>query len=310
MILAYVFAVLRSAIYGTTVYFTGSLTETVDVLDILALRFLMSFVVLWILKTTRILKLNVRTRDIFRKQNRSSYMRSLLLASLFEPVLYMLFETIGISATTGITAGVILALSPFSSCVCEALILKEKTTWLHKLFLAIRVAGVCYIALNTRSTEGKDTAYGIAFLVLTVISGSLFSVFSRHSSAAFSSMERTYITAAVGMLAFNGVNVVRHFIQGDILSYFDPYFDPANMLGFFVLAVVSTIVATGLNNYALARAHPSTLAAFAGVSTLVTVTIGVCTGEAFLPFHAIGLTLIVIGMVGVAYLGLRGDHTI
>ena len=43
--LAYLFALLKSVIYGTTYLFTGNLTETVDVLDVLALRFLLSMLV-------------------------------------------------------------------------------------------------------------------------------------------------------------------------------------------------------------------------------------------------------------------------
>ena len=46
LFLAYLFAVLKSTIYGLSIFFTKSLTENVDVIDILALRFLLSFVVI------------------------------------------------------------------------------------------------------------------------------------------------------------------------------------------------------------------------------------------------------------------------
>ncbi len=308
MFLTYLFAILRSAVYGSTVYFTGSLTANVDVLDVLALRFLMSFVVLWLLKVTRLLKISVGIGDVFKRSDRSANMRSLLLAALFEPILYMLFETLGISMSTGITAGVILSLAPISSCICETLILKERTTGWQRVFLLIRVLGVSYIALHTKSSDGKDTVLGILFLLLAVISGSLFGVFSRQSSKAFSSMERTYVTAALGMLAFNGVNVVRHLIAGDILRYFEPYFNVDNLIGFFVLAVMSTIVATAMNNYALAHAQPSVLAAFGGVATLTTVTVSVCTGEPLMPYHLMGLVMIVVGMIGVGVINIRRER--
>ena len=47
--LAYLFALLKCVIYGSTIFFTTKLTAQVDVLDLLALRFLLSFVVLWAL---------------------------------------------------------------------------------------------------------------------------------------------------------------------------------------------------------------------------------------------------------------------
>ena len=66
---AYLFAILKNVVYGTTIFFTGALTESADVLDVLALRFLMSFVVFWLLKVTRIVKINVSVKDFFVKNS-------------------------------------------------------------------------------------------------------------------------------------------------------------------------------------------------------------------------------------------------
>lgn len=308
-ILAYCFAVLKNAIYGTTIFFTGTLSATVDVLDILALRFLMSLVVFWLLKVTRVVKINVGVVDFFRRGPRAAAMKSVLLTALFEPVLYMLFETLGISMTSGITAGVILSLSAVTSCIFEILILKENSTLLQKFFLALGIFGAIYIAVNANADSGKDTPLGILFILLTVIAGSLFSTFSRKSSKSFSAMEITYVSCMLGAIIFNAVNVVRHLIVGDILHYFDPYFDPANLVGFFVLAILSTIIATCMNNFALSKMQASTMAAFGGISTLVTVVVSVWLGgEVLYPYHFIGFSFILIRMVGVSVIAIRRDR--
>lgn len=304
--LAYLFTILKYVIYGTSVFFTGSLSENVDVLDILALRFLVSFVVLYLLKIFRIVKINVGVKDVFKKTERSKYIKSLLLAAIFEPVLYMLFETWGISMTTGITTAVILSLSPISSCICESIILKEKTTLMQKILLGLGIIGVIYISVNTSTTDGKDSIAGILFIVLAVISGSLFMVFSRKSSSHFNSMEVTYFSALLGMIAFNSVNIVRHISSGDILEYFSPLFNIQNLIGFVFLAIVSTIVATGMNNFALSKIQTSTASAFSGLSTVVTITVGVIFGgEHLYYFHYIGITLILIRMIGVSYISIK-----
>lgn len=310
LFLTYLSAVLRSVIYGTSVLFTGNLTAKVDVLDVLALRFLMSFAVLWLLKITRILKIEVGIKEVVRKSKRSSFVLPLLLAAVLESVLCVAFETLGISLSTGVTAGVILSLTPIAVCVAESLILKEKTTWLQKLFLIIGVAGVCYIVIHTGNTQGSTSWFGILFLFLSVVSGALFCVFSRRSSQAFSAMERTYVISIPGMLVFNTINVVRHLIQGDIGSYFAPYANWENLIGFVFLAVLSTIVATGMNNFALARAQASTLSAFGGLTTVTTVVIGALSGEKLHLFHAVGLSMIFIGMIGVSYIQIKRDKKI
>ncbi len=308
-VIAYLFAVLKNVVYGTTVFFTSELTESVDVLDVLALRFLLSFFVMWLLKTARVLRISVGVKDFSKKNPRRGAIKYVLLTALFEPVLYMLFETLGVSMTTNITAGVILSLGAVTSCICEIIFLKEDSTLLQKVFLGMGIFGAIYIAVNTDVTTGENSVVGILFVFLAVVTGSLFAVFSRKSSRSFGAMEVTYVSCMLGAVAFNAANVVRHLFVGDILHYFDPYFDVQNLLGFFFLGVVSTIVATGMNNFALGRMQSSTMAAFGGISTLVTIAVGVLLGgEQLESYHIVGIVFIVARMVGVSYIAIKRDR--
>lgn len=306
MVLAYLFTILKNVIYGASVYFTSTLSNSTDVLDLLSLRFLMSFAALFLLKTTGVLKIKVGVRDIFKPTERHAFVRPLLLSALFEPLLYMMLETLGITMTTGITAGVILSLPPVFSSIFEVLILKEHSSMLKKIFLAIGVVGVIYIAVNTNSSAGKDTPLGILCLVAAVISGCLYGVFSRKSSSHFSAFEISYVASMMSATFFNGVNVIRHLFKGDLLHYFDPYFDMGNLIGFVFLAIFCTVVAASMNNYALGWLPVTTTTAFGGISTFVTIAIGCLVGkERLYGFHLIGLTLIVIRMVGVSWVTIR-----
>ena len=302
----YILVFLKYVIYGSTVFFTGELEATVSVTDILALRFLMSFVFMWLLKTLGVFKIKFGIKEVIRGSERRSFLPSLLLAAIFEPVLYMLFETLGISMTTDITTAVVLSLSPIAFCIAEALILKEKNTLLQKIFLLVGIVGVVFIAVKTDTSDGENSLLGIVFLLLTIISGALFSVFSRKSSKHFAAIEITYASALLGTVIFNAVSIVRHIINGDILSYFDPYFDVQNIIGFAFLAILSTVIATCVNNWCLSKMQVSTMAAFSGVSTLVTILIGVIfRGEQLYYFHYIGLSLILVRMVGVSVISVR-----
>ncbi len=308
-VIAYLFAILKNAVYGTTVFFTSELTASVDVLDVLALRFLMSATVFWLLKITRVCKIRVGVKDFFHKGERRSALKVVLLTALFEPVLYMLFETLGVSMSSNITAGVILSLSAVTSCIFEMIFLKETSTLAQKIFLGLGIFGAIYIAVNTDTTSGKDSVLGILFLILTVVSGSLFSVFSRKSSRKFGAMEVTYVSCMLGAVVFNAVNIVRHLFAGDILHYFDPYFDWNNLVGFAFLAILSTIVATGMNNFALGRMQSSTMAAFGGISTFVTIGVGMALGgETLETYHIIGLVFILARMIGVSYIAIKRDR--
>ena len=118
-----------------------------------------------------------------------------------------------------------------------------------------------------------------------------------------------YISCLLGAVTFNTANTVRHLFRGDILHYFDPLLTPQNLIGFLVLGIVSTILATAMNNYAIARVPMSTVAAFGGVSTIVTVLVGIVFGgESIQPYHLVGLPFIVARMVGVSAITIQRDR--
>lgn len=303
-LIIYGFAVLKNVIYGSSIFFTSRLTDNVDVLDVLALRFFMSFAVLLLLKVTHIVKMNISLKDFSKKSARRSVMLSLVLTGLFEPVLYMTFETLGISMTTNITASVILSLLPIFSVIFEFIFLKERIDWKKGLFLVIGMIGAILIAACAKPNEnGKDTALGILFVLLAVISGALFITFSRKSSEHFGAMEITYFSSLMGAVFFNGVNIVRHIANGTLTRYFAPFMNWDNLVGFVFLAIISTVVATGMNNFALARMQVSTMSAFSGLSTLVSIVIGVLlNAEPLYWYHNVGISLILIRVIGIILL--------
>lgn len=312
-ILAYFCAVFKDVIYGLSVFFTGGLTESTDVMDVLALRFLLSFTIFFLLKCFRVIKVNIHVGDLFRKGGRRAPMVSLILTAFFEPVLYMFFETMGIANSSNVMTAVVLSLLPIASCIVETAILKETTTVLQKLLLGVGIVGVVYIAVmsslkTSASAENNDSILGVVCLFLAVLSGALYLVFSRKSTRSFSSIEITYMYSALGALAFNAINVVRHLVNGDILHYFDPFFSLENIIGFIFLGIISSIVATGMNTFALSRMQASTLSAFAGLSTVVTILVGVIfNAESLYYYHYIGLSLIFTRMVGVSSIAIMKD---
>lgn len=311
-LIVFICCLVRNIIYGSSVLFTGKLTDTVNVFDVLALRFLMSFIVLWLLKSTKLLNIKVGIKELLGKgqeNDRKTYIKTVILSAVFEPVLYMFFETIGISMTTNIMAGTILALAPIFSCISENLILGEKSSLSKKIFLCIGIVGVLYITVNTNTLDGQNSVMGIMFMLLAVISGCIYSAFSRKSSAVFAPIEVTYVSCMLGTVVFNLVNVIRHVLMGDLTNYFSPYFNIGNMIGFVFLSVFSTIIATITGNYTLKKITVSSYAAFGGISTLVTVILGVMfNGETIYAYHIIGFALIFTRIIGVVIIDKKSNR--
>ena len=290
----YLCIIFRNAIYGSSVFFTRDLLESTDVLDVLAIRFLMSSLVFLLLMTCKVIKVNFKGKSL----------KYIFLAGLFEPVLYFWFETVGYDNTSAIVGAVIASTGPIVTVFTQYFVLKEKNTWLQNIFVLFGVAGALYIVLNTKTGDGNNSVLGMLFVFLAVAVGTLYTAFSRKTSGTkeFSAMEITCFTAFMGAIAFNGVNIVRHLYRGDIETYFTPLADGGNLVGFFFLAVVSTIVATLAGNYALSKIPPSRAGAFGGVSTITTIALGVLIeGEKLYPFHIVGTALTIICIFGVNY---------
>lgn len=291
VVLAYLAAIFKAIIYGTTVIFVGKLLETTDVFDVLALRFLISAGAFVLLRLLGIIKVNFKGKSL----------KLLAATALFEPVLYFTFETFGIKDTTVIMAGILTALAPFFTVVLETIFLKEKTNAVQRLYLFVRVLGVVVITVFAQNS-GESSIAGIIFMLLAVISGSAFVVCSRGTSQNFTSTEITYFSAISGAVVFNAINVVRHLCAGTITAYFVPLTDVNNLIGLIFLGVCSSIMATGLNNYALSKVQASVISALGGLTTVTTIITGVLfNNEVLYWYHFVGTILILIGIVGMSY---------
>ena len=63
-----------------------------------------------------------------------------------------------------------------------------------------------------------------------------------------------------------------------------------------------------MNNFSMSKLQASTVAAFSGVSTIVTILVGVVfLDEKLYYFHYIGFVLILARMIGVSYIAIKKD---
>lgn len=272
--------------------FTSSLLENTDVLDVLALRFLMSAVVFTLLALCKVVRVDYKGKNI----------KNIMLAAFFEPVLYFIFENFGIHSTNTSTAGLILATAPAFTMMFEKVFLHETTTWPQKMMIFLRIFAAMLIVFNSASS-GENTLQGIICIIIAGVSGSLFAIFSRKSAQDFTAVEVTYLTTMVGMVVFNAINMTRHLLMGTIATYFVPYFNTRNLIGFVFLSVVSSIFATMMGNYVFGKIQPSIASAFSGVSTIVTVLLGaLVNNETIYKYHYVSILLITAACTGIVVL--------
>lgn len=292
----YALLVLRSVIYGSTYLFTGRLLQSMDVLDLLSLRFLLSSLLFVFLVAIGVLKVDLRGKDL----------RLLAVASLFEPVLSFVFETLGVAGTNSMTAGLLSAFSPAVVIVLETIFLRERTTHLQKIMVLVSITGVLLISVVGSTGSGTNTLGGVLAMMLCLLTSGLFLICSRHSSQSFTAVEITFFTTLMGGGIFNTVNVGRHLVKGDIAGYFTPLKEPSVLLSLLFLGGMASLVGAMINNFGLARLQASRVVALNGVSPMTSVVLGVLINhEAFRWYHAVGGVLVLIGATGINLLAQK-----
>ncbi|MDK2807509.1 MAG: hypothetical protein PWP24_240 [Clostridiales bacterium] len=128
-------------IWGTTFISTKVLLTTFRPIEILFLRFILAYVILWIIYP--------HTLKIEQKKQELLFMA----AGICGVTLYFLFENIALTMSLASKVGVIVAISPFFTALISWLVQKNKRPTL-RFFLgfALAISGIACMSLSSLST--------------------------------------------------------------------------------------------------------------------------------------------------------------
>lgn len=281
--------VLYSSLFGFSFMFVKIGLEGVgDAFHLLALRFLMAFIFIEALRQSKVVTINIKDKNIV----------PLLFLSMLQPIIYFVFEAIGIGMTSSSQAGIMIAFLPIMTMILARFILNERTTQKQMMFILFSLAGVMFV--NVNSFSSGMSLYGILALFIAVLSASLFSVYSRKYSTQFSPTEITYVMMFSGALVFNGIELFRRFSSGTLASYFTPLSDINTLSAIAFLAIFASVLVFITLNYVLSKVEASKISVFSNFTTFIAICAGVLImNEPFTVNHAIGSTLIIVGVWGV-----------
>ncbi len=289
MIYPYLIAVMTSLIFGLSFLFTKGALDYVTPQQLLAFRFLTAALLLMILRTLGLIKINFRQRPLGK----------IILLAFFEPVLYFIFETTGVKLTTSSEAGLMIALIPVFVTILAILILKEIPHPLQVGSILISVAGVGFIVLGGERLTTSGHTYGLLALLGAVLSAAFFNILSRRLSREFCPVEITYVMMCVGALFFGGSALLDTVRRPDPLAVLALLQIKEVWSAVLYLGVFSSVVAFFGLNYYISKLGAARSAVFTNLTTIVSVAAGICfRGEHFYWYHLVGGILILLGVWG------------
>ena len=273
-------------IFGLSYIFTKTGTEVASAFALLGWRFFIAIVILSICVLFGFMKMDLKGKPL----------KPLFAVALFNPFVYFIGETIGISNTTASESGVFLACIPVVSLVASTLVLKKKPTKIQIIGILITLIGVMITVFAIGATSSLSII-GYVFLIMAVISYALYSVFVEKATE-YTGIETTYIMILIGAIVFGTVAICEALIQGSFVELVTLPFQYSS----FAMAVLyqgigSSIIAFFLSNVAISKIGVHRTSSFIGVATVVSIVAGaVVLKETFTIYQIIGAVVIIIGV--------------
>lgn len=282
-------ALLVSVIFGFSFIFTKDALNHTSAFQLLGFRFATAALVVTLLAATGLVKIKIGPREAF----------NLLPVALFQPVLYFIFETLGIKLTSASESGMIIALVPVTVTIMAMFFLKERIGGLQAVFILLAVSGVMVIAAAGGGEGQESRLAGILLLTGAVLAAGFYNVFSRKASAHYSPMETTFVMMWIGAIVFNAVGLTQGYLSGQTSYYFEPLKNPRVLVDILYLGIISSVLAFFMLNFALSKLEASRAAVFMNLIPVVSVFAGVVfMKDSLYTTHLLGGILILAGVWG------------
>lgn len=287
--LAYAAAIAYSIFIGLSLMFVKLIVHLASTFDILAARFLLSFVLLSLSVLFGCVKLQIKIKDFWL----------LLPFAVLYPVLFFTFQTWGLLGATSAEGGIIQATAPIFTFILATWFLKEKSNLWQRFFLILSVAGVIFIFAMQGASLSIDHIGSIGFLLLSTLVFAVYTILVRRSGQTYKTYDLSYIIILLSSISFTIISLIQHAMNGTMDDIISPFYDPIYLYSIFYLAAFSSVLSILLSNYALSKLEAYKVSVFMNLSTFVSIIAGaVFLQEQITYVHIIGSIMIIAGVIG------------
>ena len=293
---ALISAVIGNSIFGFSFLFSKVALQIAKPSVMLAGRFVLAFLVLnGIVLVSKVVKRD--GKSLFEFSLKGKPVKYILLLAIFQPVIYFLAESYGIAYTSSAFAGTIISVIPIIGIVLDVLVMHVKVT---KKQIGCAVGSVAGVAITTFGSEGgSNSLLGILMLLIAVLSGGLFYVFSQKAGEHYNPLERTYVMFAIGSVVFTVLALAE--CAGEYDTLLIPVITNLEFWGCMLyLSVFSSVIAFMILNFGASHLTIAESSLFANMTTVISIIAGVVIlKESFTVQQVIG-AVIILGSVYLA----------
>ncbi|MFZ5354108.1 MAG: DMT family transporter [Bacillota bacterium] len=292
--LPYLAGLAISLIFGLSFMFTKQALDAFPAIHLLSFRFLLAALVLTVLVKLKIIKVQLRGKPI----------KKLMLLTLFQPVLYFIFETLGVKLTSSSQAGMMIALIPVVVTLFALIFLNERPTKTQLAFIILSVSGVLFIFFMSGNLSFGGHFTGLLSLLGAVLAAGVYNILSRKLSKVYTPVEITFVMMWVGAIVFNIIALGQSVITGNLNTHFSGFAYLPALVSVLYLGTLSSILAFFMVNYMLSKLSAARAGVFSNLTTVISIIAGVfIRQESFYWYQLTGGIMILAGVIGTNYFG-------
>ena len=252
---------------------------------LLAIRFSVAMLIMIVLVLIGVYKVDLRGKPV----------GMFIIIGICQPVIYFISETKGIQYTNSSFAGIMISLIPVVTAVFSAVFLGERLRLRTLAWIFVSVAGVAVIS-TSQTSSGAVQLKGVFWLLAAVTSAAAFYITSRSIADKFTPFERTFVMMVTGFVFFTASAVVKD--GAEFIPMLKAGLTDRNvMLPILYLAVLSSVAAFMMQNYAVTYIDLAKITVFENIIPLISVAAGVILlKEPFSVWQLTGMILILLGV--------------
>jgi len=187
----YIFITIAMLCWSFSFIWTKIALESFPPLTLITLRLILASVLLY-----GFLKLSGRLQKIDKPD-----LKLFFALAFFEPFMYYVGETYGLTMVKPTLASVIIATIPVFAPFFAFVFLKERFTIINMLGIGVSIIGVYLIVYNTDGSE-TTSVIGVALVFLAVLSAIIYGLLLRKIPEKYSATNIIFYQSMIGLIYF------------------------------------------------------------------------------------------------------------
>ncbi len=220
----------------------------------------------------------------------------LALSGLMSPLLNFSVETIGVQYAPSSQFAVMYAASPIFITLLGVIFLKEIPKTKQVFYMLLSIAGIMLINF---SPDLSLSPLAILFPFLAMMTGAINALLIKKAGAlGFTPFEVLYFTTVEAAFVFSTLSIGQHAAKGTLSTYFHGVLSTDFIISILYLSVAASVIGFSLALYNMTRLPLVVMSSFSGLSTVMTIGIGVFfLNESFGARQIVGTLLIMTGVM-------------